>query len=143
MVGMANERYINLYTGNHGKQDGIEDYITLIAELLSRHGLGVKVSSAYDPHAVNLVIDEFTNYAENRRLAAFKKAHPQSKIVVVLTEFVVRGWGVESFNHFGGPREAAAIALFDVYLRLIRDDFGRADAANILWLMLYSPLLAL
>src|SRR6266496_5131644 len=143
MADMAREKYLSLYIGNHGKQDGIEDYITLITKLLAKRDVRVKASSAYDPHAVNLVIDEFTNYVENHRIAAFKKAHPKTPIVLVLTEFAVRKWGVESFNHFGGPFNAAAIALFDVYLRLVRDDFGKVGVGSVVRLLCYSPLLAL
>jgi hypothetical protein len=140
---MSGKTYLNLYIGNHGKPDGIEDYVALITNLIAKRGVQVRVSSTYDPHAVNLVIDEFTNYIENHRLAAFKKAYPRSKIVFILTEFAVRNWGVTSFNHFGGLFDAAAIALFDVYLRLVRDDFGQATLAGMLKLMLYSPILAL
>ena len=140
---MAGEKYLNLYIGNHGKPDGIEDYVVLITSLMAKRGVQVRISSAYDPQAVNLVIDEFTNYVENHRLAAFKKAYPRSKIVFILTEFAVRKWGVTSFNHFGGLVDAAAIALSDVYLRLIRDDFGRPTLAGMLKLLLYSPILAL
>jgi hypothetical protein len=140
---MADEKYLNLYIGNHGKSDGIEDYIVLITKLMAKRAVQVRVSSAYDPLAVNLVIDEFTNYVENHRLAAFKKAYPRSKIVFILTEFAVRNWGVTSFNHFGGLFDAAAIALSDVYLRLVRDDFGQPTLASMLKLMLYSPIVAL
>jgi hypothetical protein len=143
MDDMESETYLNLYIGNHGKLDGIEDYIVLITSLMAKRGIRVKVSSVLDPHAVNLVIDEFTNYIENHRMVAFKKAHPQNKIVYILTEFAVRRWGVESFNHFGGPMQAAVIALFDVYLRLVRDDFGPIGAIGVLRLLCYSPLLAL
>src|ERR1700694_5492499 len=140
---MADEKYLSLYIGNHGKSDGIEDYVIVITKLMAKRGVQVKVSSAYDPCAVNLVIDEFTNYVENNRLAAFKKSYPHSKVVFILTEFAVRKWGVESLNHFGGLKNAAAIALFDVYLRLVRDDFGQAKASSVLKLICYSPLLAL
>jgi hypothetical protein len=140
---MADEKYLNLYIGNHGKPDGIEDYIVLITKLTAKRGIRVRLSSAYDPYAVNLVIDEFTNYVENHRLAAFKKAHPRSKVVFILTEFAVRNRGVKSFNHFGGVVDAAAIALSDVYLRLVRDDFGQPTVASMLKLMLYSPIVAL
>jgi hypothetical protein len=140
---MNSEAHLNLYVGNHGKPDGIEDYIALITSLATKRGIRVTVASVLDPDAVNLVIDEFTNYIENHRMATFKKAHPQGKIVFVLTEFVVRKWGVESFNHFGGLAEAAVIALSDVYLRVVRDDFGPVEAGGVLRLACYSPLLAL
>jgi hypothetical protein len=138
---MATAARLNLYVGNHGKPDGIEDYVTLITKLMEQRGISVTVSSSLDPDAVNIVIDEFTNYVENHRMAAFKKAHPRAKIIFILTEFVVRKWGLESFNHFGGPTEAAVIALFDVYLRRVRDDFGSAGLTSVLKLLLYSPLL--
>jgi hypothetical protein len=138
---MATEAYLNLYVGNHGKPDGIEDYIALITKLMEDRDIRVVVSSVLDPQAVNLVIDEFTNYIENHRMVAFKKAYPRSKIIFILTEFVVREWGVESFNHFGGPMEAAVIAILDVYLRLVRDDFGPIRVDNVLKLLCYSPLL--
>ncbi len=140
---MAMETNLNLYVGNHGKPDGIEDYLVLITKLMEQRGIRVTVSSALDPLAVNLVIDEFTNYVENHRMVAFKKAYPHGKIIFILTEFVVRKWGVESFNHFGGPAEAAVIALFDVYLRTVRDDFGPIGLHHVLKLLCYSPLLGL
>jgi hypothetical protein len=140
---MATETCLNLYVGNHGKLAGIEDYVTLITRLMEERGIRVTVSSVLDARAVNLVIDEFTNYVENHRMAAFKKAHPRSKIIFILTEFVVRKWGAASFNHFGGAGEAAVIALSDVYLRLVRDDFGPIRVGHLLKLFCYSPFLVL
>lgn len=140
---MTSDKYLSLYIGNHGKANGIEDYILIITKLMLKRGIPIQVSSKLDPKAVNLVIDEFTNYVENHRIAEFKKAHPYSKIVFVLTEFAERKWGVESFNHFGGVFESAAIALFDVYLRMIRDDLGRLGVGQYLKLMCYLPLLVL
>lgn len=140
---MTQDKYLNLYTGNHGRPDGIEDYVVLISKLMGDRGMPVKVSSTLDPHAVNLIIDEFTNYVENHRIAVFRKANPDSQIVIVLTEFVERKWGVESFNHFGNGFDAAAIALFDVYLRVIRDDLGRVGVSTLLKLFCFLPLLIL
>jgi hypothetical protein len=140
---MTKDKNLNLYTGNHGKPDGIEDYIVLITKLMGDRGIPVKVSATLDPHAVNLIIDEFTNYVENHRIAVFRKANPDSQIVIVLTEFAERKWGVESFNHFGGVFDAAAIALFDVYLRVIRDDLGRVGLGTLLKLLCFLPLLFL
>lgn len=140
---MTQDKYLNLYTGNHGKPDGIEDYVEIISKSMEDRGIPVRVSSTLDPNAVNLIIDEFTNYLENRRLAAFRKSNPNSQIVIVLTEFANRKWGVESFNHFGGVFDAATIALFDVYLRLTRDDFGRVDIGALLKLLCFLPLIIL
>ena len=134
---------LNLYTANHGKPDGIEDYISLITKLFGDRRVEVKVSSALDANAVNLILDEFTNYIENSHLAKFKKIHPDCKIVFVLTEFAERKWGVQSLNHFGGILDSAVIALFDVYLRLKRDDFGRVGLIRWLKLLCYMPILAI
>lgn len=138
---MTQDKYLNLYTGNHGKPNGIEDYVIVISKLMADRGMPIKVSSTLDPNAVNLIIDEFTNYVENHRIAVFRKANPGSQIVIFLTEFAERKWGVESFNHFGGVFDAAAIALFDVYLRLIRDDLGRVGISALLKLFCFLPLL--
>lgn len=140
---MASSNYLNLYVGNHGKLDGVKDYITLITRLLGDRGIRVEVSSALNPQVVNLIIDEFTNYAENCRITAFRKANPDCPILIILTEFTERKWGVESFNNFGNIFNAATIALADVYLRLIRDDFGRIEVASLLKLLCFSPLLIL
>jgi len=140
---MTKDNYLNLYTANHGKPDGIEDYVALISKLMGDRGMPVKVSSTLDPHAVNLIIDEFTSYVENHRIAVFRKANPDSQIVIFLTEFAGRKWGVESFNHFGHVFDAAAIALFDVYLRLVRDDLGRVGVGALLKLFFFLPFLIL
>jgi len=140
---MTKDKYLNLYTGNHGKPDGIADYVAIISKLMGDRGMPVKISSTLDPNAVNLIIDEFTNYVENHRIVAFRKANPDSQIVIVLTEFAERKWGVESFNHFGGVFDAAEIALFDVYLRLVRDDLGRVGVGALLKLFCFLPLLIL
>lgn len=138
-----NNKYLSLYTGNHGKPAGIEDYIVLITKVMGDRGMPVKVSSTLDPHAVNLVIDEFTNYFENQRIAEFRKANPDGQIIIFLTEFAERKWGVESFNHFGGFSDSAAIALFDVYLRVFRDDLGRVGLGMLVKLFFFLPFLIL
>jgi len=93
-------KVLYLYTGNHGKQAGVKDYINLISSLLKEREIDVRISSTLVPNATNLVVDEFTNYVENRKIALFKENSPESKLVFVLTEFVARKWGVESFNFF-------------------------------------------
>lgn len=140
---MNNKKILNLYIGNHGKPAGIEDYVKLITDLMGKRNIQVNVSSILSKDHVNLIIDEFTNYSENDRVKVFKKANPDSKIVYVLTEFAVRKCGVESFNHFGNLFDSAAISLFDVYLRMVRNDFGCLGVWHWLRLLCYLPLLVL
>ena len=131
-----------IYTGNHGKQDGIEDYLTLFKNVLGSRGFQIEGSSTLRANATNVIIDEFTNYIENPRIAAFRKNNPNSRCIYVLTEFAGRKWGVESLNHFGGLFDSASIALFNVYLRLFRDDFSSVRVRDVLALLMHSPILA-
>ena len=140
---MINKIHFNLYIGNHGKPEGIDDYIILINKILNSRGFSVQQSSSLDPAAVNIIIDEFTNYIENYRLVEFKRNYPKSKVIFVLTEFVERRLGVESFNHFDGLNKSTVIALFDLYLRMIRDDFEPLGLTQYLTLFCYVPMLGL
>jgi hypothetical protein len=131
---------LNLYVGNHGKLDGIEDYIRLIRNILGRRGYPLLVSPDLLPGALNFVIDEFTNYRENRRIASFKREHPQSPLVFVLTEFPERNFGVESLNLFGGLHDAASVALLNVWLPTRRDDIGSATFLDYIRAALFAPV---
>lgn len=130
-----------IYTANHGKQDGIEDYLTLIKNVLGSRGFQVEVSSTLRTDGTNIIIDEFTNCIENRRIAEFRKNNPERRCVLVLTEFWERKFGVESFNHFGGLFDSATIALFNVYLRMFRNDFPAIRIRDMAALLLQSPVL--
>jgi hypothetical protein len=111
--------------------------------VLGSRGFDVRPSSALHANATNIIIDEFTNYIENRRIAVFRKDNPNNRCVFVLTEFAERKYGIESLNHFGGIVDAALIALFNVYLRLSRDDFPSARRVDFATLFMHSPVLAL
>lgn len=130
-----------IFTANHGRQEGIEDYIALLKDLLTSRGMDVELSPFLQAYGINLIIDEFTNCIENRRIAAFRKEHPNSLCIFVLTEFCKRKFGVESLNHFGGLFEAATITWFNLYLRLRRDDFPPARFRDWVFPVLYSPIL--
>lgn len=138
---MMNKNSLNIYIGNHGKSAGIEDHITMIRRLMEKRNISVKVSSSLDPQSINLIIDEFTNYLENNRLIKFRKSNPNVKIVVLLTEFIGKKWGVESFNHFGNIFNAAIIRLFDIILRCVRDDIGRLEFKHCVQFIPYMPLI--
>lgn len=114
---------IYLYVGNHGKRDWIEDYIKLFVSVFGERGSVIKVSNKLAPGAVNLIIDEFTNLIENKHIAEFKLAHPQTRFVYVLTEFINRKYGVESFNHFGGIMDSAYLSILDIIVHHKRNDF--------------------
>jgi len=132
---------ISIYIGNHGKRDGIEDYITLITQIFTSRGHTIKVSEALDENAVNIVIDEFTNFVRNQEILEFRKKHPNVKLIYVLTEFIEKRLFVRSFNFFGGLLDAAAIAAMNVYMRWLRKDFLPASFRDWFVAIAYLPLL--
>lgn len=134
---------IYLYVGNHGKRKGIEDYIELFVNVLGKRGIVVEVSENLVPDAVNLIIDEFTNACKNKYISSFKSAHPRTRFVYVLTEFVSRKYGVESFNHFGGIMDSAYISVINVVARHKRYDFDRAELRDYLTAIMFLPLIVL
>jgi len=131
----------NIYIANHGKCDGIEDFLTILTSVVQRHGHEVEVSEELKTDAINFVIDEFTNVLSNREILKFRRRNPSAKLVYVLTEFIEHRWFVTSFNFFKGPMEAALIAALSVYMRLRRGDFVAPRTKDWLLAIAYSPLL--
>jgi hypothetical protein len=131
----------NLYIGNHGKRDGIEDYIVILREIITRRGHELVVSECLYPKLINIIIDEFTNYLCNEEISAFKRHYPHAKLIFVLTEFIESRLLVRSFNFFGGLLDAAPIAAMNVYCRLRRDDFLPPSFRDWLVAIAYSPFL--
>ncbi len=131
----------NLYIANHGKRDGVEDYLSILEDVIFRHGHEFSVSEHLDPDRVNILIDEFTNFICNTEIIAFRRQHPNARLVFVLTEFIESRLLVRTFNFFGGLLEAAPVAAMNVYFRLRRDDFLPPSFRDWLVASAYSPLL--
>ena len=130
-----------LYTGNHGKKDGIQEFIGIFRQVAGRLGYEVKITQRLMAGQVNLLIDEFSNRYENEKLTRFKREHPDSIIILVLTEFAETKYGVRSLNHFGSLFDAALISAINVVLRLKRADFNRPRPRDWFGLTLFSPIL--
>lgn len=133
----------NIYIANHGKRDGIEDFITILSGAIQRQGHEVTVGHELNVENINIVIDEFTNAIRNEEISAFKQQNPGAKLVLVLTEFVEQRLLVTSFNFFGGLMDAAVIAALAVYLRLRRKDFNPPTFGDWLTAAIYAPVGAL
>jgi hypothetical protein len=131
----------NLYIANHGKRDGVEDYLAILGDIIARRGHELVVAEHLDPDHVNIVIDEFTNFICNDEIATFRRQYPHAKLIFVLTEFIESRLLVRSFNFFGGLLEAAPVAAMNVYLRLRRKDFLPPSFNAWLIAAAYSPLL--
>lgn len=129
----------NLYIGNHGKRDGIEDFIEIISNILSRRGHMVTVSSELKIDSPNIIIDEFTNFIANKKIAEIKNTHPETKLIYVLTEFIESKYGVKSFNLFGGILDASAVSLINLFLRIRRSDFLPPKLSDFLSALILLP----
>ena len=129
-----------LYTGNHGKKDGIQEFIGIFHQVAERLGHEVKITKRLMAGQVNFLIDEFSNRYENERLAQFKREHPDSIIVLVLTEFVETKYGVRSLNHFGSLFDSGLISVINIVLRFKRADFNRPRPRDWFDLALFSPI---
>lgn len=114
----------NLYVGNHGKRDGIEDFIEIISNTLSRRGHNVKISEELSTEIPNIIIDEFTNIISNRKITTLKNNYPNSKLIFVLTEFVEKKYGLTSFNLFEGIGKISSLTLINIYIKSKRSDFA-------------------
>lgn len=132
----------NLYVANHRALDGIEDYMAILGTVLARHGHELVATSELVPDGLNLIIDEFSCMIVNNEVVSFKREWPESKLIVVLTEFAERRWLVRSFNFFGGWLDAATIAAMNVYLRVGRPDFASPRLRDWLVAAGYVPCLA-
>ncbi len=133
----------NLYIGNHGKRDGIEDFIEIISNVLSRRGHEVAVTNELKSDCPNIIIDEFTNIVANRKIAELKVNHPKAKFVYVLTEFIESKCGVNSFNLYGNVFDAAKVSVINLILRRKRKDLSPASFYDYLIALLLLPILFL
>ena len=131
----------SIFISNHGKRDGIEDFINILSDVITKRGHEVVVTKALDPNAINLIIDEFTDFISNMEIMDFKKQNPNSQLIYVLTEFIEHRLFVTSFNFFEGFVEAAVLAAMNVYFRSRRQDFNSATIQHWLVAIVYMPLL--
>jgi len=132
----------NIYIANHGKPDGIEDFIQILLDLVRRNGYEVTTTKSLNESAVNIVIDEFTNYATNREIESFKNNHPEAVLIFVLTEFIESKLLVKSFNFFDGLVAASIVSAIRVYIPFKRKDFEKPTKGDWLVALIYSPVAA-
>lgn len=133
----------NLYIGNHGKRHGIEDFITIVSEIFARRHLPLEVSEILQPDAVNLVIDEFTNYMENEQLRTFRASHPDTPLILIVTEFVTQTRGIRTLNFYEGWLAASSIAILNIIIRNRREDYLRPTCRDWIVAALYLPVFTL
>ena len=91
---------INLYVQNHISQIGIEDFYEILKDIFISRGIEFEKTDRLDPDATNIVIEEFSSSYEIHYLQDFKRSHPKSKLIIVLTEFFSDQKLSYSFNVF-------------------------------------------
>lgn len=114
---------INLYTNNHAKNIGIEDFVSSLQYIFSSREIDLKINNQLEPNATNIIIDEFTNVYKNLEINKFAKSYPDTKLIFILTEFIEQKFLVKSFNHFGTIFDSALLAWINIALRKLRKDF--------------------
>ena len=100
---------IYIVVGNHRSMVGINEIVYTIHSALSEN-FSVEIVTRLKQNSVNVLIDEFSSPAYTVAISETKKRYPNTKIVVVATEFVtpVRILGLElikTFNFFGAPTD--------------------------------------
>lgn len=130
---------VNIYCGNHAKKAGIDDIIDILKDFFVRNGCECSVSVDLDSEKLNVVIDEFVNYYSNISIIEHKRCYPQSKLLLVATEFVTNGFFVKSFNAFGGIVENSILAVADIAVRKKRSDLAKLGAVSFLKAFVATP----
>lgn len=130
----------NIFIANHGKLGGVEDFISILQNIIQKRGYQVEVSEELNPNAINVLIDEFTNSYTNLMITEFKSTHPNAVLIYVLTEFIEKRLLVRSFNFFGNILDASVIAVLNVYIRLHRQDFNKPTIWHWVLAIVYFPL---
>jgi hypothetical protein len=106
---------IYIVVGNHRSMVGINEIVYTLYSALSEN-FSVEIVTRLKQNSVNVLIDEFSSPAYIVAIDETKKRYPNTKIVVVATEFVtpVRIIGFEltkTFNFFGAPRDWTALSV--------------------------------
>lgn len=100
---------LNLVYGNHRSTRGIEEILFALYRCLAAD-FAFSISRGFTKSAINVIIDEFADPRVGRAIRATKKQFPDTKFVVVATEFITpllllgRQVGI-AFNFFGSGRD--------------------------------------
>jgi len=102
-------KQIYIAVGNHRSLVGINEIIYTLCSCFSE-SFSVALTRSLKPDCVNILIDEFASSADIIAIEKTKELYPNTKIVIVATEFVtpVSLLGVEllkTFNFFGNLRD--------------------------------------
>ncbi len=134
--------------GNHQSYSGIVEMVHALHATFSRH-YPTYVSQWLVPGAINVVIDEFAKPAMVDLMRQVRQSHPQTRIVVMATEFITQmaPLGIplgNTFNYFGaadGSKDLLRHALYRSGVRKIKPYFearyaGFVDALPLMDLVL-------
>ena len=130
----------NIYTGNHRSTGDSQDYYLLIEGWIKNSGYQYSISNYLEPGKINVILENFANYYSNQEIIQFKKKHPKSIIIIVLSEFVERHFCQTSFNNFGGIFNAGIIAVTQLILGVRRPDIIRLGFMDAIRTALFGPI---
>lgn len=93
-------RIINIYTGNHRTIAAIEDQLKIILDIFSKDFKVIINNDKLLSNGLNLIIEGFENPFSVKNLKKFKEENPDTKFILVLTEFFTSNLYTKSLNNF-------------------------------------------
>jgi hypothetical protein len=132
---------INIFLSNH-KQGMADDITNILSNIFERSNFEVVESRLLDPYAINIIIDEFTNFIINFEITQFKKKYPEAKIIFLLTEFFSTKFFVKSLNLFeSNIFDLSLISIIKPLIFYVRSDYTQKPGLQEWFLFfLYLPI---
>ena len=93
-------RTINIYTGNHRTITAIEDQLKILLDIFSKDFKVIINNDKLLSNGLNLIIEGFENPFSAKNLKKFKEENPNTKFILVLSEFFTSNLYTKSLNNF-------------------------------------------
>jgi len=79
---------INIYTGNHKYNYGIQDIIIMLENIFKRKKISYKISSSLDSNCNNIIIEEFTSIHITNQIKTLRSSNKKFKVTLIASEFI-------------------------------------------------------
>lgn len=120
----AQDKECFIVLGNHSTYHGIGDLVYMLDAYFSKR-LSTKVSQFIVPNQINVMIDEFSNPQLVNYMAEFKRTYPETKFVILATEFVTKidilglsfGTTFNFFHFLDSPRNLAKLIAYKLGIK--------------------------
>jgi hypothetical protein len=128
---------MKIFIHNHSNKEGIEDILKILLDTFPESS--ISNSENLTPNHTNIIIDEFTNIISNHKIEKFKKESPDTKLILIATEFIKKDVFLSTFNTFENIFNRSILGVLKLYLLLKRKDFN-ITITKIMQIILSLPL---